>query len=200
VSCGVGCETDASPLRRIGTRAMHARRTLLDLHISKRNSPDGNVRSFFALSLSLSLSFSIFPVSAWPFDHHRARSAAAFVTFKPAVGRGSLVSGPCHVEKSMQPGVFNNVAVTAHYADTMSISNYDVDSLRALRQSCRPSSSCSDPFGQKFAIRACRAPAVRPRAFCARVSPFATSDDSRGYASSGETELTPVHVRDDRVG
>jgi len=85
-------------------------------------------------------------------------------------------------------------------ADMMSISKYDVDSLRALRQSCRPSSSCSDPFGQKFAIRACRAPAVRPRAFCARVSPFATSDDSRGYASSGETELTPVHVRDDRVG
>jgi len=133
----------------------------------------------FSLSVSMSTRSRFFRFRRGSRSSGRARGAAVFVTFKPAVGRGSLVSGPCHVEKSMQPGVYNNVAVTAHYANTTSISSYDVDSSRALRQSCRPSSGCSDPFAQKFAVGACRASTMHPRAFGARVSPFATSDDGR---------------------
>jgi len=101
-----------------GARAAHACRA----HLAVKLAGSECSFTFFSPLLSLRVvDFSSFGVA---FDH---RAPGTAVTFKPAVGRGSLVSGPCRVEKSMQPGVYNNAAVTAHHAAD------DVDSSRALR-------------------------------------------------------------------
>lgn len=163
-------------------------------------------------SLSFSLAFSPAPCSGstTALDTLPIRGQRQSLTFKPAVGRGSLVSvvfvrarrkinaarcavaaATCNVVMWRARDFYHTTSTSTSTTTSVRRDSHRVAaSTRSRRVRFRSVSSSSQfrPF-RLFPSGNVRFSRVFPR-----------DRRPRGYASSGEAELTPVHVRDDRVG